>query len=473
MANQNSMGLFQAVLDALESVHQPVPVEEVIENILKRRPSQSKNPVARTRSYLLTEHAGKTLVFVDRKTVVPVRVAMRGVRFRVYLSQAEVDAGALLIYPTFHGYRARDLELEDIQLYDADGAPLPSRAKVMELVEADEFGTSVHEASVFPLGDWFRTCGVEPNDSLVITIDDWDRGDFRLAHEPADQRRETEIEHRNQILSDLLFDILEAERGQDIAVRPSLLTAYVRFPDPQGYPPDHWRYAIEDDERMACDGYTISYKDAPSLFEDFFYPQRRNPRNPPAVRSHSRQDRQIYRFKAVLKHRPRLWRRVEIQGGQMLANFDLLLRQTFQHDTGDHLGGFWKQIRRGTSNRYREIGLGTVDPLGDGDGAEQSIAELELKRGDEVKYVYDFGDWIEHVLTLEAIVEPEASATYPRVVDRNKSRNQYCQACKAAKRQTVAIWLCHDCSYGRLKMRLCEACMMDEHEEHFGSDIVY
>ncbi len=473
MASKNSRGLFQTVVDVLESIHTPVPVEEITERILKRNPSQSKNPAAYIRSYLRTDHAGKTLIFVDRKTIVPARVAMRGVRFRVYLSQAEVDAGALLVYPTFNGYRAWHLELEDIQLYDADGEPLPSRAKMMKLIQTDEFGTTVDEASVFPLGDWFRTCGVQPNDSIMITIDDWQRGDFRLEYEPAEQRREEDIEQRNQALADILFDILEAEQREEIYVRPSILTAYVRLPDPQGYPPDHWLYAIEDDERIAYDGGAISYKDSKPLFEDFFYPQRRSKRTPSANRVHSRQDDQVYCFKAVQKRSTRVWRRVEIQGKQTLADFDLFLRRAFKHDTGDHLGGFWKQIRRGTSNRYRDIGLGTVDPLGEGDGAEQSIAELGLKPGDEVKYVYDFGDWIEHVLTLEAIAEPEPNTQYPRVADQNKPRHYYCQACKAVKRQTVATWLCRDCSDGRHKMRLCEACMTDEHEEHYGDEIVY
>ena len=39
---------------------------------------------------------------------------------------------------------------------------------------------------------------------------------------------------------------------------------------------------------------------------------------------------------------------------------------------------------------------------------------LGLAPGDELKYVYDFGDWIEHKITLEAITEPQADVKYPR-----------------------------------------------------------
>lgn len=48
-----------------------------------------------------------------------------------------------------------------------------------------------------------------------------------------------------------------------------------------------------------------------------------------------------------------------------------------------------------------------------------------------------------------------------------------CQACNAEQRQTVATWVCHHCSDGRRRMLLCEACMMDEHEDYYADEIVY
>jgi hypothetical protein len=118
-------------------------------------------------------------------------------------------------------------------------------------------------------------------------------------------------------------------------------------------------------------------------------------RRPEAPYSQERA-RQVYRFKAALQYRPGLWRRLEIQGGQSLAPFDAILRHAFHHDTADHLGGFWKLVRRGTGRLFREVDLGDIDPLGGGSGAGQHLAGLGLKPGDELKYVYDFGDWIEH-----------------------------------------------------------------------------
>ncbi|MCK4818955.1 hypothetical protein KA005_24490 [bacterium] len=47
--------------------------------------------------------------------------------------------------------------------------------------------------------------------------------------------------------------------------------------------------------------------------------------------------------------------------------------------------------------------MGNIDPLGEGNGADIRIAGLGLQVGDRLKYVYDFGDWIEHEIIVEKI----------------------------------------------------------------------
>ena len=74
--------------------------------------------------------------------------------------------------------------------------------------------------------------------------------------------------------------------------------------------------------------------------------------------------KEVYCFKAFFRYRPNLWRRIEIQGKQTLAVFDSILRDAFQHDTGDHLSGFWKRIKQDTSQC----------PRGDDDGHRLMMA---------------------------------------------------------------------------------------------------
>ncbi|MBI1878837.1 MAG: hypothetical protein HYR94_11565, partial [Chloroflexi bacterium] len=117
---------------------------------------------------------------------------------------------------------------------------------------------------------------------------------------------------------------------------------------------------------------------------------------------------------------------------------------------------------------------GTVDPFGDGEGADSKIASLDLKPGDELKYVYDFGDWIEHRLTLEAISEPQVGVEYPRLVEQNKPRHRHCRHCQEEGRKTVATWICIDCSNReQTDVLVCEACLDEYHEDHYTEEIVY
>lgn len=137
-------------------------------------------------------------------------------------------------------------------------------------------------------------------------------------------------------------------------------------------------------------------------------------------------------LKAEPKYRPKIWRMIEIQGKDTLSDFNKILVHVFEHDF-DHLGGFWKLVPRAARQgakrgvaRYREVDLGKVDPFGEGDAADVTIAELELAVGSRMKYVFDFGDWIEHVLTLEAIEPPQPNAEYPRQAKRNTPKYANC-----------------------------------------------
>lgn len=476
MAKKDPIGWFQTVEEVLEQVQAPTTMDDVVQRVLNQSPSRAKNPALSIRHHLLTEHLGRTLVLEDHGTVVPLQVAMNGVRFRASLSPEEVDHGVLRLDPAFQGLRPLGRAPQDLQFQDVTGEPVSTRVAMVHRAGEGLAGPSRVASPVVKLGDWFRCHGVQPDDSLLINIADWRQGAYRLEHEAASQRRESDIERQNRDLADVLFDLLEAASHERLLIPLAIPTAYSRLSDARGYPGDPWIEVIAADDRMSCDGVTIFYSD-PDL--DALLGMRWGSRSgasptPPAASHDSERERQVFRLKASLVHRPGLWRRVEVRGSQTLADLDAILRGAFQHDRSDHLGGLWKRMRRGTSQRFREITLGTIDPWGEGEGATRRLAELSLKPGDQLKYVYDFGDWIDHRLTLEAIDEPEEGGTYPRVVEQNKVRYRYCQVCKAQKRKTVATWLCITCSDRRQqKVLVCEACLTAAHESHYATEVVY
>ncbi len=187
-----------------------------------------------------------------------------------------------------------------------------------------------------------------------------------------------------------------------------------------------------------------------------------------------KEKQQVYRFKVYFKHNKKLWRRIEIQGEQTLDDLDGMLHTAFNHGW-DHLSGFWRLISRGKGKRFREEELAVIYPFGnDGYGGETLIAALELKVGDALKYVFDFGDWIEHRLELEAVEAPVPEAEYPRQVAENKPRYHYCPHCKEQGKKQIATWVCIECSNNEGKeVLICGACLKEFHPEHYADEMLY
>lgn len=378
-----------------------------------------------------------------------------------------------MFWPSFQGWITYHDDPHNFEFVDEQGRPLPThvvslRRRVAGLLE--DFEVTDH---AFELADWLRAHNAHGNDSILVTIEAWEPKRFRLEFEPARERRSHrgEIAQKNQELADILFDMLETDVSEYIYLNIAIPTAYLRLSEPKGYPGDHWVDVIEKDSRMELSDVQITYAESRSWLESIFDEEE------PAVLEQKftpQQGEQIYRFKAALKHRKGLWRCLEIQGKQTLADFDDILRDAFDHDPTDHLGGFWRLIHRGKGNRFREIDLGDVDALGGGDGADLRIAGLSLQVGDRLKYVYDFGDWVEHEITLEGIDSPKARTRYPRISEQNKPRYRYCEHCKDEGRKTVATYICIDCSNKEQReVLVCENCLDNYHEDHYADEMIY
>lgn len=476
MSNEKSITLRDAVEQVLAQLDAPIAVDEFARRVFAIFPSKAKNPMTALRNNLRWGQNGKTLVYLDSKTIVPLRVALQGVRFRIRLSREEASRGMLLTRPAFDHLLRRGLAPEKVQLIDAAGKPLAVRMMTLKQEIQSLLGSYTQESHALDLSDWFRANRVRRDDSVLVTIADWETGRFRLEHEPVaiTHRQREEIERKNQELANLLFDMLENARHEQLYSFQAIPTAYARLSDPRGYPGDHWTEVIDRDPRVKWDGFTIHYPESRTPLERMLLDIYEEEETLPEEEYTPAQARQVFRFKTAFRHRPGLWRRIEIQGEQTLADFDAILRDAFNHDPMDHLSGFWKLVRRGKSKRFREIDLGDIEPFGGGSGADLHVASLGLNPGDELEYVYDFGDWIEHLITLEAITEPEARVKYPRIVEQNKPQYQYCEVCQVKGRKTVATWVCIECSNQQQReVLVCEKCLGAKHEEHYAEEVVY
>lgn len=470
MTKHKPITLEQAVQQVIAGLDGPTSVAEVVQRVLAIRPSTAKHPEQLVRNHL-SRHWNKSWVYLDAKTIIPLPVVMDGTRFRIVLSRQEIKHGVLLFDPNFRGFAKLHAKPADLTLLDAAGQPLPASPTTVKLQVKSLLGEYSYEIAAWNLAPWFKSLKVRDGDSLLVTVENWEAGRYRLEHEPVGKRRFDEVDRKNRELADLLFRSLEEASSEGVYGSEAVVKAYARMADPRGYPGDHWITVVERDSRMKLFDYDIRYAESYSPLERLL--GREKPR-PKALAVSAAQREQVYRFKVAFKYRPSVWRRIEIRGGQTLQDLDDVLRGEFKHDFSDHLSGFWRKVRRGDTKRFREIKLGTIEPFGGGEGSKTPIAAIGLAVGDEIKYVYDFGDWIEHTIILEAITEPVAGVEYPRVVAQNKPQYQDCESCRAQGRQTRAAWICHYCSekQGR-PVVLCKDCLIAEHEEHYADEILY
>ena len=472
MTRPESISKSDAIRMVAARLDGPVFLDDFTARVLAIWPSQAKDPASSVLWDIRQEHQGRDLLFLDDDTLLPIGPAMRGVCFRVPLSRKEVDKGRLFLYPAFEMLHPPGLPPDRFRFEDADGGNIAANLLGVKVKTESIFGIHENKHLAFDLGLWYRKNKVRWKDSLLVTILDWETGRYRLEVEPGRETKKhrDEIKNHNEAFVDLLFELLESAKSEHVPGWVAVPTAYLRLKYPAAVPADHWRTIVEADERLSWDGFEIRYPDWRSPLEDFLPEHLRRPApNPVSKEAAAR----VNRFKAYLWHRKGLWRRIEIRGGQTLKDLDSILRTAFDHDSFDHLGGFWKLVRRGDTRRFREVDLGTVYPYGgEGDAEGVRIAELDLVPGESLKYVYDFGDWIEHRLELEAIEDPKNGADYPRITEQNKPRYKYCEMCEQEDRKTVATWICLTCS-DEVEVLLCEDHLDDHDEDHYVEEMIY
>lgn len=473
----------QEVIEQLAAeLNGPVPIKEFIQQVLSMWHSTAKNPESGVRGAIRNDYEGSLFLFLDNDTIVPTRVALKGIRLRVPLTEFEVEHKCLRFTPAFahivtHLPRFQEIEEKDIRLVDENGRSLPTKFLTYEREEKDTiFGLQISKLMVIDLADWQPMHEAQLGDSVIITILDWENGRFQLALEPAGQRQEQAeaVAQRNQMLADTLYADLELSRYESLEGQRAVPTALIRLPQ-DDIIPDHWLWVIKEDGRMDWWGHDIKYKSDFTMLDLFFDDLKEDEEEQEQEMELSAAEKQqVYQFKAYLTHRKGLWRRLEIQGEQTLADLDDLLHDAFEHGW-DHLSGFWQLISRGKGRRPREIELATIYPFGDeGFGEDVQIATLGLEKGDKLKYVFDFGDWIDHRLELEAITRPEPGVEYPRQVTQNKPRYKYCIRCKEDGKKKRATWICIECSNEEQReVVICEACLQKYHEVHYAEEILY
>jgi hypothetical protein len=233
------------ILQELAEQYSGVVAErEILDRVLARRPSRAKNPYASIREKLRFEAASVGWVRLGGNELVPLRVVLDGLRFRLRPREEEIALSTLLrvrLAPFVPLYR-RDLRLED-----AAGQPLAAREVSLPL-GAGLFGPT--SAPALDMGDWFRSNGFQPGDSLVATVTGAAPLTVRIEHEPAAAFRLDDVIHQDHELLDALAEHVARGRGDAISAEECVLPVFARAPWRTGYPGRPWSELAAADPRL-------------------------------------------------------------------------------------------------------------------------------------------------------------------------------------------------------------------------------
>ena len=465
----------ETISELLVKIRQPISIDELIDEFLEIRVPKTKDPRSSIRSKIREEN-GRLLIFSDDDHILPIDIAYRKIHFRIKITKKMLFK-RMIPLDEFELYFSGKLPIDKLKFLDEDGSALDAKIFTITKRENSPFGSFDETHYSLDLNSWFKKLKAKANDHIIVSIHDYQSGTLRLSLEAAAQFNQDLVAAQNQQLADIIYDLLECDNSEMLMLRTAIPTAYARLLEKMICSPNSVGQIIAQDDRMVYDGWHIVYADSqPSLLERIMADELGISTVPAPIKFSADEGQQIYRFKIALKYRKGLWRKIEIQGEQTMAEFNNIIMNAFNYDW-DHMGGFWKLVPRRAGSkrtRYREVDIGSVNPFGGGDGADIPIAGLELSVGDRLKYVYDFGDWIEHEITLEAIEKPQTDLEYPRITAQNKPRYQYCQNCKKINRKTIATWICFTCSNKmQVDVLVCEDCLNNNHSEHFADEIIY
>lgn len=110
----------QVIEKILHETGAPMSVLELAQKITAARPSTSKDPVKEAEKKI-KEAVGRQLVYLDSHTILPLKMAWQGVRFRMEASREEASKGFFDVGNVFASYLPNGFDLSNLRLVDVNG----------------------------------------------------------------------------------------------------------------------------------------------------------------------------------------------------------------------------------------------------------------------------------------------------------------------------------------------------------------
>lgn len=218
------------------------PVEErrILERVLERRPSNAKNPYATIRERLRWDGLTLGWLRLNRSQLMPLRVALEGLRFRCLPRAHDVQSGLL---PLAHLQPFAGLRTSGCVLRDRDGAELA-------FIDSDEERGQHAALPAFDLGAWYGRHDFVPGDSIIVSVVSAEPLVLELAHEPREAFRAAAVAAQDAELVEMIVERVGRSQAALVPCDEVVLPIFAAAPWRAAYPGNPWQHLVIRDGRL-------------------------------------------------------------------------------------------------------------------------------------------------------------------------------------------------------------------------------
>ncbi|MFV9505752.1 MAG: hypothetical protein AB4911_14450 [Oscillochloridaceae bacterium umkhey_bin13] len=218
----------------------PVEERQVLDQVLKRRPSSAKNPYATIRERLRWDGLTLGWLRLSRRQLVPLRVVLQGLRFRCLPRADDLASGML---PLVHLQPFAGLRSYSCLLRDETGA-------IMPFLDPDEVNSEGLPLPTFDLRAFFARTGFQVGDSLLVTVTSTEPLTLLITHEPASAFRSASVTEQDTALIAAINERVNRAPTALVPCDEVILPIFATAAWRDGYPGTPWQHLVLRDPRL-------------------------------------------------------------------------------------------------------------------------------------------------------------------------------------------------------------------------------
>jgi hypothetical protein len=293
----------------------PVDERRVLERVLEQRPSSAKNPFATIRERLRWDGLSLGWLRLGRGRLMPLRIAIAGLRFRCVPRPLDHAAGLLPLAHLLPFCSTRSLTCA---LRDSDG-------NALAFVPVDDDAPHSSGMPAFDLHAWYTRVGFCDGDSILVTVSSAEPLVLSIEHEPQAAFRSAAVAAQDAELIEAIVERAQRSHAALILCDEVILPIFATAAWRTAYPGSPWQQLVIRDGRL-------------HLVDDIF------------LTSQPLGSLQLFGSAEVFEPTPRSADADEVRDRALLAEIEALQRELRRVRQVDAEAGLWSgQVQRASA----------------------------------------------------------------------------------------------------------------------------